>query len=52
MDKVLGLVERLFALSSNQQFFVVAVLAILLAGFSLCVLVVVLNIVLGKRGAK
>jgi hypothetical protein len=52
MEKILSLIERLFNLTANQQLFVVTVLAILLAGFSLYVVLTALSKVLGRGGSQ
>jgi hypothetical protein len=48
MELILKFIERLFNLTADQQLFVLAVLAILLAGFSLFVVLAALSKVLPK----
>lgn len=48
MELILKFIEHLFNLTADQQLFVLAVLAILLAGFSLFVVLAVLSKVLPK----
>lgn len=43
MDKVIELIEHLFYLSTDQQFFLIAVSSLLLAGFSLFVVLAAVN---------
>jgi hypothetical protein len=43
MEKIFDLVERLFDLSTSQQLFVLAVMAMLVVGFSLFVVLAALK---------
>ena len=52
MDKVIELIENLFYLSKDQQIFFIAITALLVAGFSLFVVLAALNKLSGKGGAK
>ena len=47
MENLITFIERLFELTSQQQVFLVSILAILLAGFSLFVVLAVLSKVKG-----
>jgi len=52
VKEVIGFIESIFSLSSEQQVFILAIMAMLVTGFALFVVLAALRNISNKRGSE